>query len=168
MAEPEPADAPVMVPVMVPIVQLYKEGVLDVKTRLVFAPEQILNKPLFIITGMGFTVTTIENGIPEHEPEVDTGVTMYSTVPGVAFPGLVNTWLILFPLPAEAPVIPPVLAPVIHEYEEGIFEVRLIPVEVPLQICIIAWQVITGLGFTVMSIIAETPLQPWELTGTMV
>ena len=38
----------------------------------------------------GLTVTVIGNADPAHEPVVEVGVTLYTTVPAIALLGLVN------------------------------------------------------------------------------
>jgi hypothetical protein len=59
---------------------------------------------------------------------------MYSTDPGSELLGLVSVWLMVDPLPAEAPVIDPVILPIVHWKDEGMVEVSVIPVPPPLQI----------------------------------
>lgn len=53
------------------------------------------------------------------------------------------------PLPALAPVIPPVTVPMVHEKLPETDEVRLMFVLVPLQILAPGAFVTTGFGFTV-------------------
>ena len=43
----------------------------------------------------------------------DVGVTIYSTVPEEA-PGLFNVCAMVDPVPLDAPVIPPVIVPIVH------------------------------------------------------
>jgi hypothetical protein len=84
---------------------------------------------------------------------VEVGVTRYSTEPAVELPGLVNTWLIEFPDAAEAPVIPPLIAPMVHEKFAGVVDTSEIFGLVALQIVAVAALVITGLGLTVTVIV---------------
>jgi hypothetical protein len=55
---------------------------------------------------------------------VDVGVTIYSTVPAVALLGLLSAWLMVVPDPALAPVIPPVIFPIVHAKLLGALAVR--------------------------------------------
>ena len=75
---------------MVPIVQLNVPGVLEVKFKFVLVPLQILAVVGLVTAGVGFTVTVIVNGAPTHEPVMEVGVTIYSTVPAVVLPGFVS------------------------------------------------------------------------------
>ena len=45
---------------------------------------------------------------------VEVGVTIYCTVPAAVLIGLVSSWAILLPEPAEAPVIPFVIVPIVQ------------------------------------------------------
>jgi hypothetical protein len=150
---PLPAVAPLMLPVMVPTVQLNVLGVVADNAMFGFPPLQILVLAGLVIAGIGFTVTTMLNGEPPQLPAVELGVTKYSTVPDVAFPGFVNTWLIVLPEPAEAPVIPPLMAPMVHEKLLAAVEVRLILGDVPLQMVAVPGLVTPGVGFTVTVIV---------------
>ena len=134
MLAPEPAVAPVIPPVMVPMVQVNEAVVLAVRVMPVDEPEQILKVGALVTTGPGLTVTVIVTGLPKQVPEVERGVTMYSTDPGSELLGLVSVWLILDPLPGVAPVIPPVILSIVHWNEEGMVDVSVIPVLPPLQI----------------------------------
>jgi hypothetical protein len=75
---------------------------------------------------------------------------MYWTVPAVALEGLVNVWLIVEPAPADAPVIPPVIVPTVHEKLAGALDVSEMFVPVLLQIASVAGLVTAGVGFTVI------------------
>jgi len=90
MVKPEPAVAPVMPPVIVPMVQLKVLAIEAVKLMPGLVPLQIVAVGEFVTTGLGLTVTMIENGVPAHEPVVAVGVTIYSTVPDVALLGLIS------------------------------------------------------------------------------
>ena len=74
------------------------------------------------------------------------GVTTYSTVPAALLLGLVSVWLMVPPLPALAPVIPPVTVPIVQANVDGAVEVSVIPVEVALHIDKVAALAITGVG----------------------
>ena len=63
------------------------------------------------------------------------------------------------PLPAEAPVIDPVLVPMVHAKVLGAEAVRLILGPVALQIAAAAALVIAGLGLTVTVILNGAPTQ---------
>ena len=67
--------------------------------------------------------------------------------------GLVNTWLIELPEPADAPVTPPLIAPIVHEKFAGAVDVSVIFGLVALQIVAVAELVTTGLGLTVTVIV---------------
>ena len=53
------------------------------------------------------------------------------------------------PFPALAPVIPPVIVPIVQVKVLGIEEASVIPGAVPLQITAVAAVVTAGVGFTV-------------------
>jgi hypothetical protein len=83
--------APVILPVIAPIDQLNVLGADAVSTILVAVPLQIVAALAVVTTGVGLTVTVMVYGAPGHVGEVvETGVTIYSTVPAVLLPGLVN------------------------------------------------------------------------------
>lgn len=88
-------------------------------------------------------------GNPVQLPVTDTGITMYSTVP-VVVAGLVRIWSRELPVPALAPVTPPVMVPTVQVYAAGTLAIRLIPVPVPLQIVLVAEVVTAAVGFTVI------------------
>ena len=87
---PELADAPVILPVIVPIVQLYVLAALEVNAILVDTPLQIVFVAVFVIPGVGSTVTVMVSGNPTHEPVVEVGVTEYSILPELALLGFVS------------------------------------------------------------------------------
>jgi hypothetical protein len=62
------------------------------------------------------------------------------------------------PFPGLAPVIPPVIVPMVHIKVLGIEEVNVIPGAVPLQIVVVAALVITGRGLTVTVIVKGWPV----------
>jgi hypothetical protein len=151
---PDPALAPVILPVMAPIVHAKVDGVLEVSARLGLVLLQMASVAPLVTTGVGLTVTVIVNGEAGVQlPVVDDGVTMYSTVPAVALPGLVNTWLIVLPDPAVAPVIPPVTLPIVHAKLLAVVAVREMLGLVLLQIATVEGLVIAGVGFTVTVIV---------------
>lgn len=90
IAEPEPAAEPVIEPTIVPMVQVKLLAALAVKLILVEAPLHMVFVAALVTTGVGFTVTVMVEEAPAQEPEVDVGVTTYSTEPCVALLGLVN------------------------------------------------------------------------------
>src|SRR6266540_1389536 len=159
---PEPALAPVIPPVMVPMVQLNVLAALAVKLILVEAPLQMDFVAAVVTAGLGFTVTVIVKALPAHEPAVEVGVTRYCTVPAVELLGLVNVWLIVAPEPPLAPVIPPVMVPMVQLNELATLAVKLILVEVPLQMLNVLGVVTDGIGFTIVVLDAlAAPIQPF-------
>jgi hypothetical protein len=157
ITDPAPADAPVIPPEIVPIVQVKLLGELDVNVRFVFVPLHIKCEGGLVTTGVGFTVTTILYGAPAQFPVTDVGVTIYSTVPAFALLGLVSTWLMFEPDPELAPLILPVIEPILHVKVLGVLEVSAMFVFVPLQIAFEEEFVTTGVGFTVTVILYGTP-----------
>jgi hypothetical protein len=91
--------------------------------------------------GNGLTVTLLVRAAQEVAL-IGVGVTTYCTVPAVEVLGLLSTWLIVLPLPALAPVIPPVIVPTVHVYVLGITDVRAILVFSPLHIAIGRFEII--------------------------
>ena len=91
--------------------------------------------------------------MPTHVPTVAVGVTTYATVPAAVLLGLVNTWLIVAPDPAVAPVMPPVTGPTVQVNELATEAVKLIPGPVPLQMVAAAGVVTAGAGLTVTVIV---------------
>jgi hypothetical protein len=108
---------------------------------------------VFVTTGPGETVTTILYGFPGHEPVTDVGVTRYSTVPDVELPGFVRTWLMLLPEPLLAPLINPVIVPIVHVKVLGVLAVSAIFGLVPLQVLAVLAVVTAGAGLTVTVIV---------------
>ena len=84
---------------------------------------------------------------------VDVGVIIYCTVPAVLLLGLVSTCPIVPPDPALAPVIPPVIVPMVHVNVLGALDVIVIAVDVPLHISFVGALVTTGVGLTVTVIV---------------
>jgi hypothetical protein len=71
--------------------------------------------------------------------------------------GLVNTWLIVLPAPALAPVIPPVTVPTVHANVLAVLAVSEMFGLVALQICTEDGLVTAGVGFTVTVIVNGVP-----------
>jgi hypothetical protein len=157
---PDPAVPPTMPPVTVPIVHVKVAGVDEVSVMLGLVLLQMAADPPLVITGTGFTVTVIVYGLLAQLPVVDVGVTIYSTVPGVVLPGLPSTWLIVFPDPGAAPVMPPVIVPIVQLKLLAAVEVSERLVLVPLQIAAVAGLVTAGVGLTVTVIVNGDPAQP--------
>jgi hypothetical protein len=84
---------------------------------------------------------------------VDAGVTIYSTVPAVALLGLVNVWAIVAPDPAVAPVMLPVIVPIVHVNVLGAVAASAILVAVALHIVAVLAVVTAGVGLTVTVIV---------------
>lgn len=161
MVPPLAALAPVTPPVMLPIDQLNEEAVLEVSVILAPVPLQISVTDGFVTTGVGFTVTVIVYALAEEQfPVVEVGVTRYSTDPAVVLDGLESVWLMEFPLPAVAPVIPPDTAPIVHAKVDGVLALSVIFGFVLLQIVTAFPVVIAGVGFTVTVIVNGAPAQP--------
>ena len=59
---------------------------------------------------------------------------------------MVSTWLIVFPDPALAPVIPPVIVPIVHAKVLGVLAARVIFGLVLLHTIAVAGLVTTGVG----------------------
>jgi hypothetical protein len=160
MVVPDPAVAPVMLPVIVPIVHANELGAVAVRAMLGLVLLQIDALAPFVTAGVGLTVTVIVNGVPAHDPTVDVGVTIYCTEPAVELLGLVNVWLIVPPAPAVAPVMPPLMAPIVHANVLGAVAASVIFGPVPLQIETAAGLVIAGVGLTETVIVNGAPTQP--------
>lgn len=146
MVLPEAALAPVIPPVTIPMVQAKLLGALAVKEILGPVPLHVLAVDALVTSGIGFTVTVMVYDEPTHEPVVEVGVTMYSTVPALALLGLVNISLIIVPDVALAPVMPPVIVPMVHAKVLGTFEVKVILGPVPLHVLAVATLVTAGAG----------------------
>jgi hypothetical protein len=67
--------------------------------------------------------------------------------------GLVSVWAIVDPLPALAPVMLPVIVPIVQVNVLAALAVNEIFVAVPLQIVAVFAVVTTGLGLTVIVIV---------------
>jgi hypothetical protein len=67
--------------------------------------------------------------------------------------GLVNTWLMVFPDPAVAPVIPPVTVPIVQAKLLAVVADSVMFGLVPLQIAVVDGLVMAGVGFTVITIL---------------
>jgi hypothetical protein len=78
---------------------------------------------------------------------------------------LVNVWLIVAPEPGLAPVIPPVIVPIVQAKLLGAEAVKDIFVLAPLQILATALLVMVGFGFTVTVIVYG---EPWHKPATEV
>ena len=159
MVDPDPADAPVIPPVMVPMVQLKVLAALEVKLIFGPVPEQILAVVAEVMAGVGFTVTVMAVAFPTQLPVVEVGVTLYTTEPAVELLGLVRVWLINDPEPADDPVIPPVMVPMVQAKVLAALEVRLIFGPVPEQVLAVDELVTAGFGLTVTVMAVELPGQ---------
>jgi len=101
------------------------------------------------------TVIIIFTGVPGHELAV--GVTIYVTVPA-ADPGFVRPCEIVEPDDAIAPVIPPVIVPIVQlKVAPATLLVSAILVVSPLQIVVGLTVVTFGVGFTVTIISTGVP-----------
>jgi hypothetical protein len=157
MVAPELALAPVIPPVIVPIVHAKLLGALAVSAIAGLVPLQVLAVAAFVTAGFGLTVTVIVKGEPTHDPVVEVGVTIYSTLPAAALLGLVSTWLIVAPELALAPVIPPVFVPIVHAKLLAALAVSAIAGLVPLQVLAVAALVTAGIGLTVTVMVNALP-----------
>jgi ABC-type proline/glycine betaine transport system permease subunit len=157
MVAPDPALAPVMLPVIVPIVHAKLLAALAVRAMPGPDPLQVLAVAALVTAGIGLTVTVIVNADPAHDPVVDVGVTRYCTLPAVALLGLVNAWLIVAPDPALAPVMLPVIVPIVHAKLLGALAVNAIFGPDPLQVLAVAALVTAGIGLTVTVIVNADP-----------
>lgn len=160
MVLPLPAVAPVMAPVMVPIVQLNVLVAVADNAIFVVPPLQIAAVEGVETTGDGFTVTVIVYGAPAQVVEaVEVGVTIYCTVPGEALLGLTSVCAMAFPLPEDAPVMPPVIEPIVQVNVLDVLAFREIFVLVLLQMLALFAVVTVGMGFTVTVIVYGAPPQ---------
>lgn len=116
------------------------------------------------ITGVGSTITTIFEGTPGHV--LAEGVTMYVTDPAVAF-GLLSAWAMVEPLEALAPVMPPVIVPIV---QLNVLPTKLLVnamfVVDPLQISVELAVLTFGAGFTVTTMLAGFPAQVFAVGVT--
>ena len=72
------------------------------------------------------------------------------------------------PEPALAPVMPPVMVPVVHAKALGVLAVKVILELVPLQVLAVAAFVTAGTGFTVTVTAEFVAAQPTEVTVSVV
>ena len=84
---------------------------------------------------------------------VDVGVTIYCTVPAAELLGFVRVCAMVAPDPADAPVMPPLIVPIVHVNVLAAVAVSAIFVAVALQIVAVLAVVTAGLGFTVTVIV---------------
>lgn len=153
IADPEPLLAPVMLPVIVPTVHVKVLAAVAVNDMFGLVPLHV-DAVLGVVTvGFGLTVTVIVYSAPGQLPVVEVGVTRYGTVPAVASPGLVSTWLIVLPELALAPVMPPVIVPIVQANVLGALAVRAIAGLVPLHVAAVLAVVTSGVGLTVTVIL---------------
>jgi hypothetical protein len=134
---------------MVPIVQLNEEGTLEVSAMFGLVALQMETAPGLVTAGVGFTVMVIVYGAPTHPPAVEVGVTIYWTVPAAELDGLVNTSFIAAPPPAFAPVMPPLMVPMVHVNVLAALAVNAMFGLVALQVEAVAGFVTAGFGLTV-------------------
>jgi hypothetical protein len=104
-----------------------------------------------VTSGVGLTVTTIEYApLAGQFPVVEVGVIRYSTVPAVTLLGLVSVCAIVSPVPGVAPVMPPVMVPIVQANVLGAEAFNGILVAVLLHIATVAGAPVrTGVGRTV-------------------
>jgi hypothetical protein len=159
MVAPEPALAPVMPPVIVPIVHANVLGALAVRAILGPAPLQAEAVARFVTAGVGLTVTVIVWVDPTQLPVTEVGVIIYCTVPAVLLLGLVSAWLIVPPELADAPVIPPVIVPIVQVNVLGVLAVSVMFGPVPLHVEAVVPLVTAGLGLTVTVMVQGEPTQ---------
>jgi len=157
MVPPDPALAPVIPPVIAPIVHAKVLGAELVRTMFGPVPLHVLAVAALVTAGVGFTVTVMVKVDPTHKPVTEVGVTKYCTVPEVALLGFVRAWLMVPPDPALAPVIPPVIAPIVHAKVLGAELVRTMFGPVPLHVLAVAALVTAGVGLTVTVMVKADP-----------
>jgi hypothetical protein len=147
-----------MLPVMVPTVHVNVLAAVAVSAMFVAEPLQIAAVFAVVTAGVGLTVTVIVYGAPGHAVlAVDIGVTIYWTVPAVALLGLFKVCAIVAPLPPLAPVMPPVIVPIVHVNVLAEVAVNAILVADPLQIDAVFAVVTAGVGLTVTVIVYGAP-----------
>jgi hypothetical protein len=147
-----------MPPVTVPTVQVNVLGAVALRLMLVAVLLQIAAVLAVVTAGVGLTVTVIVYGAPAQVVlAVDVGVTIYSTVPAVTLLGLLNICPIVLPAPAVAPVIPPVIVPIVQVNVLGAVDVRVMLVDVALQIAFVFAVVTAGVGLTATVIVYGEP-----------
>ena len=84
----------------------------------------------------------------------------YTTLPAVLLLGLINVCIILLPLPAASPVIPPATGPNVQLKLLGVDAVKAKAVLLVVQIVsVVIALVTTGVGFTVTVKLVALPTQ---------
>jgi ABC-type proline/glycine betaine transport system permease subunit len=149
----------VILPEIFPIIQEKLLGTDAFNATFGLAPLQMVAVAGEVTSGEGLTVKVIVCGEPTHAPAVDSGVIIYSTVPGKDVLGLVRIWLILDPAPSLAPVILPAIVPIVQEKMPGVEDVNIISGLVPLQVAAVIGEFTTGEGLTVIVIVKGVPGQ---------
>lgn len=157
MIAPDPGLAPLTPPVIVPMIQVKLLGTLAVRLILGLVPLQVDVVAELVIVGAGLTVTVIVKDAPAQVPVIETGVTMYSTDPGVLALGLFRIWLMTEPDPALAPVMPPATVPMVQLKLLETLEVKVIFGLTPLQAVTVPGFVTIGAGYTVTVIVNGMP-----------
>lgn len=150
---PDPLLAPVILPVIVPTVHVNVLAAVAVKAMFGLVPLHVDAVFSVVTVGLGLTVTVIGYTTPGQLPVVDVGVTRYSTVPAAASSGLVSTWLMVLPELALAPVMLPVIVPIVQANVLGALAVKAIAGLVPLQVAAVLAVVTSGVGLTVTVIL---------------
>jgi hypothetical protein len=150
---PDPLLAPVILPVIAPTVHVNVLVAVAVRAIAGLVPLHVLAVLGVVTAGFGLTVTIMLYGAPGHDPVVDVGTTIYSTLPAVASLGLVSTWLMVLPAPLLAPVILPVIVPVVHVKLLGALAVNDMFGLVPLHVVAVLAVVTSGIGLTVTVIL---------------
>jgi hypothetical protein len=84
---------------------------------------------------------------------------MYSTLPAALLLGLFRVWAMLLPEPALAPVMPPVIVPIVQLNVLAAVDVNAIFVVAPLQMVALFAVVTAGVGLTVTVILYGAPGQ---------
>ena len=103
------------------------------------------------------------------QPRDEVAEILYCTDPAVKLLGLVRTWLIIDPEPALAPVIPPVIVPIVQENVLATLAVRLMLVFEPLHTLFVERLVTMGKGFTITVRVNALPVhEPAVETGVMI
>ena len=120
--------------------------------KVVVEPAQIVELPVILTVGNGFTVTVTVNVLPAQVPEV--GVTVYVAVCAVTVAFVSVPLMLDAPLPEAPPVIPPVTVGADQLYVVPARTTPLVPFTgvavnaVPLQVVAVI-AVMDDLGFTV-------------------
>jgi hypothetical protein len=136
------------------MVQLNVLAAVAVRAILVAVALHIEAVLAVVTDGMGLTVTVIVYAAPGQVGlAVEVGVTKYWTVPAVALLGFVSAWAMVDPLPALAPVMPPVIVPTVQVNVLAAVAVNPILVAEPLHIEAVFAVVTAGVGLTVTVIV---------------